>query len=449
MMRRPGCASGRRRLCGALVLLLATPGHAAKPPGAASSVDYRQAPKLALVVGNTRYEGAYSLRNAEQDARLIATRLRAAGYATTLLLDADRATLYAGIGNLADQLSNGGVGAFYFAGHGMEIKGRNYLIPGDAPMSRPGALAQAAIPVDYLIERLKDSGAHLSLILLDACRNEPGVGKPLYRGLDKTGFVPDQPANGMLVAYATQPGERALDGSGKNGPFALALANWMTRPGLSIENAMKRVMVEVRAVTHDEQRPWVATSMVGNFAMVPAAGSPALLVRPNRINSDGTARGAPTIQTDSDMLQWFQNQSVADQMLLTSQIIREAKALNQNDLGRLKRKAKGGDIVAQAVLGSAYHNGFGIGQLAVRSNLDALTWLRMAAAQKLPFALNELGEMHFLGHGVTRSNEKAITYFEAAAVQGYPPAKLNLLQAHAESGTIDPRELLGKRELIR
>ncbi|MES3024801.1 MAG: caspase family protein [Pseudomonadota bacterium] len=445
----PAVGAGRLflRRSAALVFVLASALVVAVPAAARdepTAIDYRQAPKFALVVGNQRYDDGFALPNAERDARLIAARLRAAGYATVLVLNADRATLYAEIGKLATQLKDGGVGAFYYAGHGLQIKGRNYLIPSDAPMRRAAALAPAALPVDYLIERFKDSGAHLSIVLLDACRNEAAAepGRPVYRGFDATGFVAARPANGMLVAYATQPGERALDGSGDNGPFALALSSWLARPGLPLEQAMKHVMTEVRAATRDEQRPWVASSMVGDFALVPAAGQRAMLYRPRGAKLAGASRGAPSPQADGGMLQWFQNQSVADQMLLVAQIRREAKAINRDDLPGLMRRARGGSVVAQAVLGAAHRDGFGVGRQATRSNVAALAWYRMAAAQKMPFALNELGEMYFLGHGVARDDGQARAYFEAGAAHGFPPAKLNLLQMGAESGKLAPTQLL-------
>ncbi|PWF48618.1 caspase family protein [Massilia glaciei] len=439
----PGARLWRRGAALALALVAAAPAAVAAAPGDAAALDYRQATKLALVVGNQRYDEGFSLPNAERDARLIAARLRAAGYATSLVLNAERATLYAEIGKLATGLKDGGVGAFYYAGHGLQIKGRNYLIPSDAPMRRAAALAPAALPVDYLIARFKDSGAHLSIILLDACRNEAAAlgGRPVYRGFDSTGFVPERAANGMLVAYATQPGERALDGSGANGPFALALSNWLARPGVPLELAMKHVMAEVRAATGDAQRPWVATSMVGDFALVPAAASRAMLYRPRGPGAGGASRGAPP-EADGGVAQWFQSQSVAEQMLLATQIRREAKALNRDDLPRLARQARGGSVVAQAVLGAAHRDGFGVGRQATRSNAKALAWYRMAAAQMMPFALNELGEMYHLGHGVTRDDGRARGYFEAAAAHGFPPAKLNILQMGAEGGTPGPAQLL-------
>lgn len=430
-----------RRWLIAVLWLLAGPALAAAT--SAGPVEYRSVPRLALVIGNTSYGGALGLRNARRDARMMEDRLRRAGFTTTLALDLDRAGLYRAVGALADGLRNGGVGVVYYAGHGAEIGGRNVLIPVGAPLGRADATAAMSMPVDYLIGRMKDSGAHLSIILLDACRNAADAGfGPQYRGAPETGFAPAKPANGMLVAYATQPGERALDGEGANGPFALALADWLPRPGLPIEQAMKHVMADVRARTRDEQRPWMATSLVGDFALVPAANARPLLFQARAgTNVDGSrARAVPA--ADGGILQWFQNRDVAAQMQLTYQIRQQAAALDPDDLPRLTRQARGGSVIAQSVLGLAWREGFGAGVHARRSGVEAERWLRMAAAQSFAFAQNELGEMAYLGRGTDRDPRRARSYFEAAAEQGYPPAKLNLFQMGAESGQLSPEQML-------
>lgn len=456
-MRLAATAIATWLLCsGAAPAASGTPAPVTSASTRAESIDYRSAPKFAVVIGNTRYPGQYALRNAETDARLIAARLKQAGYATELLVNADRDTLYQALGRLAEHMKAGGAAAFYYAGHGMQIRGRNYLIPVGAPLDRPDALSQTAMPVDYLIARLKDSGAYLSLVMLDACRNDPDEGgfSGAYRGAGApAGFVAQKPANGMLVAYATQPGERALDGRGANGPFAQALSNWLTRPGMSIEDVMKRVMTEVRASTHDEQRPWIATSLVGDFALVPAPNTQAslMLARPGR-NVDGTpARGAAPASSDATplstadgkpLLQWFQTAGQDEQMMLAQQIEREAKGVNRDDLPRLECQARGGNVVAASVLGVAYREGFGAGTRVTRSSTIALRWFRLAAAQDMPYALNALGEMFYLGHGTTRDVARARRYYEAAAAQGYMPARLNLFQVQAETGQVTPESLM-------
>jgi len=423
----------------------------------ADKIDYRKAPKFALVIGNTHYEGALQLRNAGNDANLINSRLQSAGYSTELVFNTERKTLYEAIGRLADHLKNGGVGIFYYAGHGAEIKERNYLIPVNVSLKDVSTITQQSLPVEYLIQRLKDSGAHLSVILLDACRNDPAKTSfdHLYRGIASVGFAPEKPANGMVIAYATQPGERAIDGDGNDGPFAIALADWIVRPGMPLEEAIKHVMTDVRAKTRDEQRPWLATSLIGNFALVPAAGQRAELMssKTGQNIDDSIARGYTTSTINGTPItvanstakptstpqfnQWFESLNNDEQMKLTNDINRQAKAVNNDDLPRLIQQAKGGSVIAQSVLGLAYRQGFGVGMLQTRSNLQAIKWLTMAAQQHLPFALNELGEMFYLGQGVAKNPVRAKDYFEAAAAQNYTPAKLNLIQLMSESGQLD------------
>ncbi|MDQ2987689.1 MAG: caspase family protein [Pseudomonadota bacterium] len=393
-------------------------------------------------MGNARYEGGLKLPNAHSDARLIAARLRSAGYDTALLLDAGRDALLAATARLAGQLKDGGVGVFYYAGHGFEIKGQNYLVPVGAPAAGPGGLAQASLPVNSLIGRLQHSGAHLSIVLLDACRNDPDAQlQPRYRGTAASGFVAEKPANGMLIAYATQPGERALDGNGANGPFASALAEWLVKPGLPIEEAIKHVMSDVRRSTRDEQRPWLATSLVGDFALVPAPGARAMLVAAGGgTNVDGS-RTRALAPPHSAWQEWYEALNDREQMAMTTDIARQAGSLNRDDLPRLKRAAQGGHVVAASVLGLGYRQGFGIGEQAQRSNVQARKWFTLAARQNMPFALNQLGEMNFLGEGGEPDRRKARILFEAAAARGYMPAKLNLLQVAAESGEFGPAEL--------
>ena len=347
----------------------------------ADKTDYRTAPKYALVIGNTRYDGALQLRNAGNDAKLIGDRLHHAGYTTELVFNTDRNTLFSALGRLADHLKNGGVGIFYYAGHGAEIKERNYLIPVNVSLKDVGAITQQSIPVEYLIQRLRDSGAQLSIVLLDACRNDPAQVSfnPIYRGVAPVGFAPQKPANGMVIAYATQPGERALDGDGNDGPFAAALADWIVRPGMPLEEAVKHVMADVRTKTKDEQRPWLATSLIGDFAIVPAAGQRAeLMTAKNGQNVDGSiVRGQLTSSATPQFMQWFQSLTNDEQMKLTNDIYRQAKAVNNDDLPRLMQQAKGGSVIAQSVLGLAYRQGFGVGMQQVRSNQQAMKWLEM------------------------------------------------------------------------
>jgi hypothetical protein len=419
-------------LTGLLVLMATNALPAMGAPITLATFDYDSAPKFALIVGNQRYSQWPSLRNAQSDARLMNSTFKSLGYQTTLVENADARTLRQSLGQFADALAKGGVGAVYFAGHGVQSNGRNYLLPIDMP--KGSAVAQAsALSVDELLKTVRNSGAQVSLVLLDACRNDPGNGGAVqrWRGAGVEGFAePSRVLPGMLVAYATQAGERALDGTGANSPFAAALARWLPEPGIRLTDAMEQVKRQVRNDTQDDQRPMIESSLVTDF---PLTRKP---VQTREARSSGPAPGLASTPTN-----WFQWTDKQQLMVLANEIERRARAVNPDDLPLLEHQARKGSAMAQAVLGRAWRQGFGVGQQQQRSAIKAKKWLNMAAAQHMPYALNELGEMHYLGHGGPKQADVARKLFQESVDLGYQPAKLNLLQVDLESHLSTPDKL--------
>lgn len=416
----------------ALAAALATPAWSA--PTAPAAFDYERAPKFALVIGNQRYTQWPALHNAQNDARLMADTFRALGYQTTLVVNADARGLRQSLAQFSDQLSRGGVGALYYAGHGVQSGGRNYLLPTDMPTGS-AATATTGLPVDELLKVLRHSGAQASLILLDACRNDPldGQAPKRWRGAGSEGFAePTRVPPGMLVAYATQPGERALDGSGRNSPFATALARWLPEPNLRLTDAMEQVKRQVRADTQDDQRPLVESSLVTDFPLTKRA-LPAVAV--------SSPSPSPKAVTPPTPMPWYMGPDLNRLMLLTTEIQRRARSVNVDDLPLLEHQARRGSVMAQAVLGTAWRQGFGVGLHQQRSAVKARKWLGLAAAQHMPYALNELGEMVYRGEGAPKQADRASQLFEVAARLGYTPARLNLLQVQLESGLSTPDKL--------
>lgn len=408
----------------ALVLLAPAMTRSATP----TAFDYDHAPKLALIIGNQRYVSWPQLRNAQSDAQLMTNTFKALGYQTTLLENVGAQALRQGLSHFTDQLAKGGVGAVYFAGHGVQAGGRNYLLPVDAT-SPVDATNTRALAVDELLKTLRFSGAQASLVMLDACRNDPldGAQAQRWRGARTEGFAqPDKVLPGMLVAYATQPGERALDGKGHNSPFAQALARWLPEPGMKLTDALEQVKRQVRADTQDEQRPMVESSLVTDF---PLTRKPVAVSEAHR----GTGLPSPL-----DWFQWSDNNGL---LVLANEIQRRAGALNPDDLPLLEHQARHGNVVAQSVLGTAWRQGFGVGLHQQRSAVKAKKWLGMAAAQHMPYALNELGEMAYMGQGGPKQADQALKLFQEAADLGYQPAKLNLLQVNLEGSLRSPDQL--------
>ncbi len=227
--------------------------------------------RLALVVGNGAYKTG-PLRNPGNDASSVGSALEASGFTVTTLVDADREAMKRGIRAFAETLRGAGedsVAVFYYAGHGVQVKGRNYLVPLKAELTSAADVEFETIEAQWVLDLIGDSRAGLSVIILDACRNNPfrAISRSADRGLARM----DAP-RGSILAYSTAPGEVALDGEGTNSPYTAALAKAMRVPGLKIEEMFKQVRREVLAATGDRQIPWESSSLIGDFYFSGSAG---------------------------------------------------------------------------------------------------------------------------------------------------------------------------------
>ena len=234
------------------------------------------ASRVALVVGNGGYAqpNIPALANPVNDARLMAEALETSGFEVRLVTDADQAAMKAAIEAFGEQLERAGaeaVGLFYYAGHGVEVRGQNYLIPIGAEIAREVEFKIDAVPVDWVLSWMEAMGNRLNLVILDACRNNPYGGGS--RGASQGLAQMDAPS-GSLIAYSAAPGQVAADGEGKNSPYTAALAKELVEPGLKVEDMFKRVRVAVEATTNGEQTPWESSSLRGDFYFVAKAEAP-------------------------------------------------------------------------------------------------------------------------------------------------------------------------------
>lgn len=215
--------------------------------------------RLALVIGNSAYKDA-PLTNPSNDARLMSDLLSQAGFKVDSLLDATRARMLAAIEQLGAALQRPEIKQviFYYAGHGVQFDWRNYLLPVDAVVDRADQLPQRCVDLGVLLGQLGKAKDKTNIIILDACRNNPfgRTYKPKQKGLSQF----DAPV-GSLIAYATSPGNVASDGSGKNGLYTENLARELSQRGTRIEDALKRVRLNVRLSSSGEQIPWETTSL--------------------------------------------------------------------------------------------------------------------------------------------------------------------------------------------
>jgi Tfp pilus assembly protein PilF len=238
---------------------------AATPPNV--PVDRR----VALVIGNSRYRYAAPLPNPSNDAADVSAALRKLRFEVIEGRDLDRRGMEDGIRAFGRKLEGADLALLFYAGHGMQVGGKNYLIPVDAKLERGGDLSLDTIEVGQILAQM-EAEKRVNLVFLDACRDNP-LARSLARSLGTrstavgSGLAAIQSAVGTMIVYATQPDNVALDGDGRNSPFTAALLKHIATPRLEISALMKRVRADVIVATHEKQVPWDHSSLVGDVVL--------------------------------------------------------------------------------------------------------------------------------------------------------------------------------------
>ncbi len=227
-----------------------------------------QAPKrVALVIGNGAYKEGGTLKNPVNDARAMAATLKQLGFHVVARENATKQQMERAVGEFGDLLNAGSVALFYFAGHGMQVNGRNFLVPVDATITSESRARLEALDVDLVLDQMAASNSDMNLLVLDACRNNPFERRFRSRA---GGLAQINAPKGTLIAYATAPGTVAADGDGANGIYTAKLLDAIKTTGLPIEDVFKRVRVDVSRETNDAQTPWEASSLTGSFYFIEA-----------------------------------------------------------------------------------------------------------------------------------------------------------------------------------
>jgi len=221
--------------------------------------------RLALVVGNAGYDSITALDNPGNDAGLIGEVLDRAGFQVTYLFDATQADLNSAIVNFGRDLRDNGpetVGLFYYAGHGVQSRGKNFLMPVDAALTNAAELDLVGVEADAVLRQMGAAKNKTNIVILDACRNNPFA---VLEGLEEDGLAEMKASPGTFLSYSTGPGNVALDGLGRHSPFSAALAQSMQSPGVPIEQVFKTVRIDVVDETRGIQTPWDTSLLTTNF----------------------------------------------------------------------------------------------------------------------------------------------------------------------------------------
>ena len=443
--------------------------------------------RVALVIGNSAYRAVPALPNPTADAKLMSDTLLSLGFFVVgggAELDLDKAGFDKALAEFGHELAGADVALFYYAGHGVETHGLNYLVPVDAHPLDEGDVFAQAIGTSGILDQMEKSGARINLVLLDACRDNPFKGQVR----SKTGGLAQMQAPpGTLISFATQPRSVSLDGVDGHSPYTRALAATMQRPGYGLFKTFNEVGLAVQKATGGSQLPWVSSSPIsGSFYF---AGKPAPIDNAQAAGPSGTA--APIVEarlspsddnpnlrrdliTDCDRLAGMPydtghapslpgvevekidvaaaakacNDAIAqypDVMRFTFELGRVATA--RKDYAEARRlyqqAADAGYAMAMNNIGALYEEGSGV----PRNYDEAARWYTKSVAAGEPIAMVDLGWLHEHGQGVKKDLAEAKRLYEAAANAGVPAGMGNLGLMYMY-GTGVPRDYAQARRLF-
>jgi hypothetical protein len=447
--------------------------------------------RVALVIGNSAYQAVPKLPNPDSDAKLMSDTLKSLGFFVvggSARLDLDKAGFDATLQEFRTQLVGADVALFYYAGHGVETHGLNYLVPVDAHPQDEADVFMQMVSTSDILDQLEKSGARINLVLLDACRDNPFSGHGVR---SKTGGLAQMPAPvGTLISFATQPRSVSLDGIDGHSPYTRALAEAMQKPGYGLFKTFNEVGLAVDKATGGQQLPWLSSSPItGNFYF---AGKPEptapdakqASLTPQAPQDAPAAAATPTqelrfsppddplrqgIVTDCDRLAampydtghgWklpglevdkinvaAAGAACKDAMQRYPDVMRfvfEAGrvATGQKDYAEARRlyeqAAATGYAMAMNNIGALYEGGSG----TPVNYVEAARWYQKATDAGEPIGMVDLGWQYETGHGVKKDGAQARQLYETAAKAGEPSAmnNLGLMYMHGEGVPRDYNE---------
>lgn len=220
--------------------------------------------KLALVIGCADYTHGGALPNPTNDANSMDSKLKSLGFDVVKILNPSQKELKMSIDDFGEKLKNFEVGLFYFAGHGVQVKGLNYLIPTDANIKSEKMVEYDCVEASRVLGYMEESKSHVNIVILDACRDNP-FERSWGRGIGLRGLISMNAPKGSLIAYSTSPGKTASDGSGTNGLYTQSLLEHISSKQTTIMTMFQKVRMDVINKSDNEQIPWESTSLTADF----------------------------------------------------------------------------------------------------------------------------------------------------------------------------------------
>jgi TPR repeat protein len=404
------------------------------------------ADRVALVIGNSAYRTQNVLPNPVNDAADVGDMFRKLGFEVVEGRDLDGAGLKAKLKEFRDKLEGGSLALFYYSGHGIQVDGHNYIIPIDAKIDKQDDVKLETVDMDLVLQLMRAEN-RVSVVVLDACRDNPfarslrRATKGATRAAESAygGLAEIKSSVGSVIVYATDPGNVALDGEGRNSPFTEAFLKNAPRPGIEISRLIKRVRYEVVQATGSKQVPWDSSTLINDVYL--AGGEPAeaklASYTPEGPSRPPEVRGVPAA-TGGDAPKATDTPPAAAAEVSAIELCDRLASDPQDPLRNRKVAAVRTVDVARAVpacekavaeapkelrladqLGRAY--------LKSERFEDALRVYKDAAGRGSPYATNEIGYLYYRGFGgVKKDYAQARPWFEKAAQLGVPVAMTNL-----------------------
>jgi uncharacterized caspase-like protein len=413
---------------------------------------------LALVMGNGKYQAAPELGNPSNDAADLAKALRGIGFEVIEERDATRDGMARAVRDFSSRLSSADVALFFYAGHGMQMNGENYLLPVDAKIETPADVRFNTINLTDIQQEMEGTG-RANIIILDACRNNPFIEKLSHggraapnRGLGRIEAM----AQGSLIVYSTQPNNIALDGAGRNSPFTAALLKHIATPGVEVRQMISRVRGDVLQATAQKQTPWDSSSLVGDVYLAapptsivdsapvapPAAAAtqtaPVAVEQTASVAAQGAAAANPQRlaapvppATAGGPDAECERLAAPPPPFATPDQLKIAKTRDFNlaiTACEAASSANPRDPRLQFLLGDSYGR--------AKKYMEALPHYRAAAEADYPQAQNALGVLFATGRGVVKDYQRAFDLIGKAAASGLPDAIGNLGSIYANGNFV-------------
>lgn len=393
--------------------------------------------RLALVIGNGKYKNVPALDNPANDAADLAKALRNVGFEVIEQQDASREAMTKALRDFSVRLRGTEIALFFYAGHGLQMNGENYLLPVDADIQTPADVRFNTVDLSNIQQEMEGSG-RVNIIILDACRNNPfadrltqsGRAAP-SRGLGRM----DAAGEGSLIVYSTQPNNVALDGAGRNSPFTSALLRHVVTPGIEVRQMLSRVRGDVLAATERRQTPWDSSSLTGDVYLAgqlapqqavavatPAAPGPT----PAPAATDNPSAQTPRAETQVAMTAPPQAMKPPPppQNDCDREIAFAGPFATPERLKRAKHVNWQAAAVACAAAVAAEPNNirmqyyYGLALDKTNNVVEALRRVKLAADAGDADAMVSLGFDFATGHGVVKNGERAFELFSKAAATG-------------------------------